>query len=124
MIDSVNLEKIHVCFINSISNTLLDPEVKIEYNYMANRTEIMARGYVLGETQKDIVISYPENWKESLKERFAPEFIKSRWPVRMTVNTINVDVVYPNLKISIPREQHSVLISNSVSTSFEGIDNL
>lgn len=48
------------------------------------------------------IIRYPANWLEAVKERFAPCWLRDRWPVKFTVTTATLEETYPDLKISLP----------------------
>lgn len=45
---------------------------------------------------------WPMNWKEALKERFAPRWLLARWPVRYTTLTVTADELFPD--IAMPKE--------------------
>ena len=49
---------------------------------------------------------FPLDWREALKERFAPSWFKKRWPIRY--HQINVEVHYP--KVSLPLHEHYIHI--------------
>jgi hypothetical protein len=57
--------------------------------------------------QRKCMAEYPSNWKEALKERFAPAWFLRRWPVRKT--RIDMEVLYP--EIAIPERKHTVRIA-------------
>ena len=61
------------------------------------RQPIWGQGPFLGDP-----IEYPANWKEAIKERFAPRWLKHLWPVRKTVKRFEARILYP--KISFPKE--------------------
>lgn len=44
------------------------------------------------EVHEEIIdhITYPENWKESLKERFLPSFLKKKYPVKYHRETVKI----------------------------------
>lgn len=50
------------------------------------------------------VVSYPENWLEAVKERFAPKWLLKRYPVKRTEITASLWETYPDLTPSIPSE--------------------
>jgi hypothetical protein len=54
--------------------------------------------------QRECVAEYPADWREALKERFAPAWFLRRWPVRRT--RVDMEVLYP--RIGIPDTQHVV----------------
>jgi hypothetical protein len=53
--------------------------------------------------QRECVASYPKDWWQALKARFAPKWALRRWPVRE--NVIDMTVLYP--RIQLPRERHT-----------------
>jgi hypothetical protein len=56
------------------------------------------------------VIRFPENWLESLKERFAPSWLREKYPVRYTQVSISLDEFYPNFKPALPEYQPIIKI--------------
>jgi len=49
---------------------------------------------------------WPKDWREAMKERFAPKWLKSRWPVKY----LGIEVIECYNKISIPKEAHFTYI--------------
>jgi hypothetical protein len=43
---------------------------------------------------KNVTITYPQDWWEALKERFAPTWALARWPVRYKVHTVDVKAIW------------------------------
>ena len=58
------------------------------------------KGSVAGEWLLREEVRYPTDWKEALKERFAPKWFIARWPIRYTVHKYEARALYP--KISMP----------------------
>ena len=59
--------------------------------------------FVLGKKKyKSDTVSYPFDWVEAVKERFAPDWIKERWPIRYRVVTMDVHVHWPTLNVMVP----------------------
>ena len=52
-------------------------------------------------------LRFPTNWKEALKERFLPQFLKKKFPVKYCV--VNIRVLYPY--IPIPDRDYSFNLS-------------
>jgi hypothetical protein len=50
---------------------------------------------VLGHIMERQEVRYPANWWEAVKQRFAPEWFKERWPVRETVIELVARELYP-----------------------------
>lgn len=58
------------------------------------RFSILAYGE---ESAEPIEIKYPRDWLESLKERFAPQWLLRRWPIIYQKHVIKHKVTYPRL---------------------------
>lgn len=54
---------------------------------------------------KKHVVSYPANWKESVKERFAPLWFLQRFPVKYTDISVSLEETFPGLSGSAPGHQ-------------------
>lgn len=50
------------------------------------------------------VVKFPANWRQAVKERFAPKWFLKRNPVRYTTVTASLEELYPCLKQAIPDE--------------------
>jgi len=65
---------------------------------------------VLGQTLGEKIVRYPRNWKEAFKERWFPNWLKRRFPVKY--QEYDALVVFPQLlqkyplPLSIRREPH------------------
>lgn len=54
------------------------------------------------EPVKRHVVSYPANWIEAVKQRFAPKWFTRRWPVKMTEVFASLEETYPEFQQAIP----------------------
>lgn len=71
--------------------------------------------YIYGYNHQDEhIISYPENWWEAVKERFAPAWFRDRYPVRFSTHTATLEETFPNIE---PMEKGSVMRMNILKTS-------
>jgi hypothetical protein len=61
---------------------------------------------ILGKTTKEISVSYPADWWEAVKERFAPLWIKRKYPIKYKTIKLTAKECYP--LIAIPEQQHSL----------------
>lgn len=52
------------------------------------------------------IIRYPVDWLEAFKERWAPAFIRDRWPVKYKEITASLHECYPGLKPAIQSRAH------------------
>lgn len=50
------------------------------------------------------VVKFPADWRQALKERFAPKWFLKNHPVRYTTITASLEELYPCLKQAIPDE--------------------
>ena len=72
-------------------------------------------GYILGENPETKTIKHPEDWLQAIKERWFAKWMLKKWPVKYTIHTIDVDVLYPDLtnRLSFPEEQRTVIVRTS-----------
>jgi hypothetical protein len=68
--------------------------------------------HILTQDLDPIVIKYPSNWKEHLKQRFAPKWFLRRYPVKETVVIITAEAFYPNMVF--PKGEHYIRVSKQV----------
>jgi hypothetical protein len=116
-ISRITLDKLKIGCRVVISKYLLDASSDVSYNYLIDALEANIRGYIWGESQKGYSFKYPTNWWQALKERWFPMWMKKKFPVLYTTQSITVDVIYPDLKISLPEHQHQVVINHYESLS-------
>ena len=55
----------------------------VESDWPNQAIRIAAKWYCPAEMKREI--KWPANWIEAIKERFAPEWLKARWPVEYRV---------------------------------------
>jgi hypothetical protein len=81
---------------------LLEPQFTVEQiNRAADGLVAEVSGYLWSERIARTEFRYPRDWKESVKERFAPWWVKRRWPVVYTVQVVDARVAYPEFKPSV-----------------------
>ena len=56
------------------------------------------RGYVWSEKLGEHSISYPKDWWEAVKARFAPKWLLLRYPVKLTRVALSAKALYPNFQ--------------------------
>lgn len=54
---------------------------------------------VCGKKFVSKTISFPKDWKESLKQRFLPQWALQKWPVKLTEVTIEGNAYHPDVRI-------------------------
>ena len=111
MIEERRLERFEACVVLEISEELATEfaeKAGIDFEYLSEWTKdtilmrikqpIWGAGPFLGEP-----IKHPANWKEAVKQRFAPRWFKRRWPVKFTVHRFEARVLYP--MVSFPKDR-------------------
>lgn len=76
-----------------LSKEFLDVEVEKSFDPLSHAFVMSIRAHLLSDSH--MTISYPKNWKESLKERFMPNFLRRWFPVKYC--TYEVWRVFPEL---------------------------
>jgi len=84
----------------------VDVDINEYAAFTADEMLIRLKAEVLGEHIRLPVIRYPANWKEAVKERFAPFWFLRRWPVQYAEKAFDVRVVYPMM--ALPHVAHSI----------------
>jgi hypothetical protein len=107
-VKEIQLEKIKIGLMQRVSNHLLGPEVRFSEveSFINNSVDMQIHGYVWGERGKSETIKYPATWRDSFKERWFPKWLLDRYPVQYRVHEINTTTLYPNFKVSMPRDVH------------------
>lgn len=107
MLNQVKLDKIKLGIQQAVSSELLGASV--DFERMAGGMILMQlRGYLWGEDLEPREIRHPRDWWQAFKERWAPQWALRRWPVIYTVHKITAHMLYPNLKIQLPKETYSL----------------
>lgn len=104
-IRTATLEKIQLKATQHIPGVVIeDLDVRRLDDYLAGAFAFSLRAYVLGERLPQKTIEHPADWWQALKARWFPPWALKRWPVRMTVHHIDAQVLYPNLRLALPKE--------------------
>lgn len=104
----IQLERIKIGLMRRVSNHLLEPDVRFSEaeSFIQNSVDMQIQGYIWGEHGKTETIKYPATWRDAFKERWFPKWLLARYPVQYRVHEINTTTLYPNFKISMPRDTH------------------
>ena len=92
------------------SEVFLDSRGEIFIDNLKRAARVLVNGFLWGEKFNVQTIRYPENWIESCKERFSPKWLSSKFPVKYVEIVITAKALYPNIKVSIPREQYHLIV--------------
>ena len=107
-IKTIALERISFYSQHEISKALLEDKrlnIYVLDGYIDSMI-IRLEAEILGKTTKEISASYPANWWEAAKERFAPLWIKRKYPIKHKTIKLTAKECYP--LIAIPEQQHSL----------------
>ena len=80
-------------------STLPEIEFINHVDFMSDEIVMRITQKVYGHQLEQIECKYPRNWKESVKERFAPEWFKRHYPVKYTITTLTAKELYPMLSL-------------------------
>ena len=101
---TVTLKKMKVCAIHYINEQLLeqfaiDPDIAFSQHvqFMSNDIAMRVVQRVFGKTLEEVHEKYPADWRQSLKERFAPAWFLKRWPVVYKHIDIVARALYPKI---------------------------
>lgn len=116
--DAVELQKMRAIAIQFISRELADhivnnPTVEVLEDTLGGiRDAILVRVGVpvAGRVIDRQEVKYPASWKDAVKARFSPGWVKRRWPVKYTVVTMTARELYP--KLSMP-DRHPTIGMNT-----------
>lgn len=114
-IEQFDLKRHYVAIGHKISDNLLEPQASIVMNKVMGCMELEIRGYVWAQDGQTIDIEYPRDWREAFKQRWFPAWAKKRWPVVTVRHVINADLLYPNIRILMPKEQHFLRLNHHKS---------
>lgn len=57
---------------------------------------------IYGLKDKPVIIRYPENWLEALKERFAPKWLLKKYPIKYKEIKVDPMLIFPEMNIAVP----------------------
>jgi len=109
------LEAIQFHLSQRFDKALLGANIDVS-DYIGRYFDVTLKGYLYGENVESSEIQYPSNWKESFKERWFPNWLKNRFPVKYRIHEMKSKCVYPNFKPSLPTEPYKIIPIISVYT--------
>lgn len=93
----IRLEKLRVAAQVVVSENLLyDARLDIIEDMLTRQFRVTIRGSILKLGKgASMEIKYPQDWWQSFKERWFPDWALSRWPVRYKVHEIKAEALFP-----------------------------
>lgn len=73
------------------------PSVTAMYDWRLGGVALQIHQCIYGRKVKEIEAKYPTTWWDAVKERFAPEWFKRRWPVCYTHIKLTARELYPHI---------------------------
>lgn len=95
-------------------------ELKVDY-YLDDALNAMVLNlstFVYGE-QRQITVRTPADWREAVKERFAPKWVLTRWPVKYRDIKAELFAAYPDIGSSLPAKFGQPVVSYAICEPFK-----
>jgi len=118
---TIRLEKIRFGMLQTFQEKFLDANAELFTDYLLAGFRVRVNGYLWGESVKTYTVRYPKDWKEALKEkwyavddyclRWIPASFKRKHPVIYTVHDFDLKALYPDIKVSLPSYEHSLMMA-------------
>ena len=115
-IQEVTLEQIEVALYLSVSKELMGVKAEARLDILTDQIVVGVRGFVLGRTQSEVQVKFPSDWKQAIKERFAPKWILAKWPVQYSVYSMKAADIYPTFKPALP--DHRVVVITTLNQTY------
>ena len=84
-----------------------EAQINLATEFFAGGLTARLTAVLAGEHVRVLEVQYPADWKQAIKERFLPRFLRKRWPVHYVKVGWDIRVAYP--EISLPNEPHTIL---------------
>ncbi len=100
-----HFEKFEYGLQRAVSQYLMDTTVNTEavQDHLRHEIVVTVRGFVWGQplTPKTVA-HYPADWWQAFKERWFPDWLIKRYPIRYTDVVVSAKVLYPDLRDMAP----------------------
>jgi len=84
-----------------------EAQINLAAEFFAGGLTARLTAVLAGEHVRVLEAQYPADWKQAVKERFLPRWLRKWWPIRYVRVGWDIRVVYP--EISLPDEPHTIL---------------
>ena len=97
----VTLERMKFVVLQYITEELADlfayaPAVSISpLSFLADEIVLRVTQEVYGRTMEEVSAEWPADWWQAVKDRWAPGWMKARWPVKMKCVRLQAKELYP-----------------------------
>jgi hypothetical protein len=99
------LDILNVCVSRLIPTRLLEKgiggrwDVQARMAYETDAAVLQVVGYLAADHIETVIIAYPRDWVQAVKERWAPLWAIKRWPVVKQRHEIRLDAAYPKMPL-------------------------
>lgn len=113
-VSSVTLEKIRLGAEAAFSHEALIMAPKVEWaqDWLIRTWRAQLTGFIWGKTIQRHQVRYPADWREAFKERWFPTWWKARWPVRYKEIDLNLQAIWPTLKLLVPNHEPRLVLTS------------
>ena len=99
---TISLEKFKLAALQYLPEEILcgeEPKIDISLwsGHFAGQLSVRIVKTIWGREMQEKEIQYPSNWWEAVKERWAPQWIKDRWPIGYTTERLTARELYPHM---------------------------
>lgn len=115
VVTEVKLERLRVGVLAGISPHLLGAGVDVAIDYIVGGVEARIRGYWWSESLGKTKFEYPRDWWQAFKARWFPAWALRRWPVENECHNLDMKVLYPDFRPSLPDQSYNFAIIREFS---------
>lgn len=108
--DTIDLQRLQFVVSKSVSDDFVvhEPELGRFHDEMCRSIQYTLRGHVWAEAPKSISVRYPSTWWDAFKARWFPEWALEAYPVNYTIETMEGQIFYPKLPLTVPEHAHNL----------------
>jgi len=85
--------------------------VKMITDQVKDRFLLDMDAFFLGEHVSDHLITYPEDWWQAFKDRWFPDWLIKKYPIKLTVHKFEYKMIYDKFKCQLPEESHKLIMN-------------
>jgi hypothetical protein len=76
----------------------LEPDLNAHIDRFTHDMVLQLDAFIFGQDLESFSIQHPKDWWEAVKERFMPEWLKTKFPVVYARHQINPKALFPHVK--------------------------
>lgn len=112
-VHTVTLDRIRMNLMQRLSRQFLDGSLRVETDIeiMTDMIVLRVSGDLLGERVGERSCRWPADWWQAFKARWAPAWVRRRWPVQYATFTVTTTAVYPDFLPALPNERIGLVLA-------------